>query len=88
MDSQPLFLDCPAHLDDSGASRCALPAHIKRPYFVKSTSGPVEHVVIRCPVGHLFDAPVEFLGLPDRVEVGDDGGSESVPQSTVDAAPS
>jgi hypothetical protein len=63
---QPMFLDCPAYLDESGVVRCALPADVKRRYVARSTSGLVEHVVIRCPVGHLFNAPIEFIHMPTR----------------------
>lgn len=69
MDNQAMFLDCPAYLDDSGVVRCALPAAVRRRYVARSTSGLVEHVVIRCPVGHIFNAPTEFIGLPTRPEI-------------------
>jgi hypothetical protein len=66
MDNQLTLLDCPAYLDESGVVRCALPADVKRRYFARSTSGLVEHVVIRCPVGHHFNAPTELIRLPAR----------------------
>ncbi len=69
MDQQATFLDCPAYLDESGVVRCALPADVKRRYVARSTSGLVEHVVIRCPVGHLFNAPIEFIRLPTRPDM-------------------
>jgi hypothetical protein len=30
---------------------------------MESTSGPLESVAIKCPAGHFFLAPVEFLSL-------------------------
>lgn len=30
---------------------------------MESTSGPLESVMIKCPVGHFFLAPIEFLSL-------------------------
>jgi hypothetical protein len=32
-------------------------------YTVESTSGPLESARIRCPCGHGFNGPVEFLTL-------------------------
>jgi hypothetical protein len=57
------ILDCPAWLDANGASRCGLPAEVRSRYTAKSTDGPIECAVIRCPVGHRFNAPIEFLTL-------------------------
>ena len=59
------FLDCPAWLDANGASRCGLPAEVRSRYPARSTGGPLESVKIRCPVGHWFNAPIEFLTLAD-----------------------
>ena len=61
MGSQLMFLDCPAYLDKDGALRCALPAEVERRYIQGSSDGPVESVMIRCPSGHWFNGPIEFL---------------------------
>ena len=56
-----MFLDCPAYLDDEGAARCGLPAEVRCCYTMQSTDGPLDSVMIRCPSGHLFNGPLEFL---------------------------
>jgi hypothetical protein len=56
-----MFLDCPAYLDAAGASRCALPAEVEYRYVQASTDGPLESAKIRCPAGHWFNGPIEFL---------------------------
>ncbi len=56
-----MYLDCPAFLDGQGAVRCGLPAEVKRSYSMDSTDGPLDSVMIRCPVGHWFNGPLEFL---------------------------
>src|SRR5215470_19642818 len=56
-----MFLDCPAHLDQDGATRCGLPAEVSRRFITRSTGGPMESAMIRCPVGHWFNGPIEFL---------------------------
>jgi hypothetical protein len=61
MESAMMFLDCPAHLDARGTARCGLPAEVEDRYLARSTDGPLESVKIRCPVGHWFNGPVEFL---------------------------
>jgi hypothetical protein len=61
MSSQLMFLDCPAYLDAEGASRCCLPAEVKCRYVQSSTDGPLESATIRCPNGHWFSGPVEYL---------------------------
>lgn len=58
-----MYLDCPAFLDDQGAERCGLPAEVKRSYSMESTDGPLDSVMIRCPAGHWFNGPLEFLTL-------------------------
>jgi hypothetical protein len=57
------ILDCPARLDANGATPCGLPAEVRSRYTLKSTDGPLECAVIRCPVGHWFNAPIEFLTM-------------------------
>src|SRR5260370_27261450 len=66
MESQPMFLDCPAYLDEQGLIRCGLPAEVKRRFIMKSTGGPLESVMITCPAGHIFHAPIEFLTLENH----------------------
>jgi hypothetical protein len=56
-----VFLDCPAYLDKDGAVRCGLPAEVRSRFVMRSTDGPLESAMIRCPVGHAFNAPIEFL---------------------------
>ena len=56
-----MFLDCPAYLDEDGAERCGLPAEVCDRFAVRSTGGPIENVRIRCPSGHWFNGPIEFL---------------------------
>ncbi len=55
------FLDCPAYIDADGSVKCGLPAYVQCRYIVNSTNGPVESAIIRCPAGHLFNGPIEFL---------------------------
>lgn len=59
--TQMMFLDCPAYLDDEGAARCGLPAEVRCSYTMQSTDGPLDSVMIKCPSGHLFNGPIEFL---------------------------
>ena len=56
-----MFLDCPAYLDDDGAQRCGLPAEVWDLHTARSIGGLVESLRIRCPSGHWFNAPIEFL---------------------------
>jgi hypothetical protein len=46
------LIDCP---------RCGLPAQIVDRFALKSTSGPVEHVKMRCVAGHVLTPLVEHL---------------------------
>jgi hypothetical protein len=55
------FLDCPAYLDEAGTATCGLPAEISYRYVTTSTDGPMESAMIRCPSGHWFNGPIEFL---------------------------
>jgi hypothetical protein len=57
------FLDCPEYLDRNDASRCGLPAEVRCRFTMESTSGPIESVMIRCPLGHWFNAPIDCLTL-------------------------
>jgi hypothetical protein len=56
-----MFLDCPAYLDQEGAVRCVLPAEVRYRYIMRSTDGPLESAMIRCPAGHWFNGPIESL---------------------------
>jgi hypothetical protein len=56
-----IFLDCPAYLDEHGATRCGLPAEVQDRYLARSSDGPLESARIRCPRGHWFNGPIEFL---------------------------
>ncbi len=56
-----MFLDCPAYLDDEHTARCGLPAEVRRRFTMRSTGGLLESAMIRCPSGHWFNGPIEFL---------------------------
>jgi hypothetical protein len=56
-----MFINCPAYLDQDRAVRCGLPAEVRCRFTMLSTDGPLESAMIRCPVGHHFSAPIEFL---------------------------
>ncbi len=61
METDLLFLDCPAYLDRQGAVRCGLPAEVEQEYTLRSTDGLLESARIRCPAGHVFNGPLESL---------------------------
>ena len=56
-----MFLECPAFLDRERSVLCGLPAEAIRRFTMRSTDGPLESAMIRCPVGHHFSAPIESL---------------------------
>jgi hypothetical protein len=56
-----MFLDCPAYLDEDGARRCGLPAEVRCRFTMRSSDGPVEAAMIRCPSGHWFNGTIESL---------------------------
>ena len=56
-----IFLNCPAYLDHQGAVRCGLPAEVRCRFTMRSTDGPVESAMIRCPAGHCFSGAIESL---------------------------
>ena len=66
MQRQPVFLNCPAYLSSDGGARCGLPAEVEARYTMESTDGPLESAMIRCPRGHWFNGPIEFLTLPEQ----------------------
>jgi len=61
METELMFLDCPAYMDRDGKARCGLPAEVESWYAIRSTDGPLESAKIRCPRGHVFNGPVESL---------------------------
>jgi hypothetical protein len=61
METSEMFVDCPAYMDNSGATRCGLPAVVADRYTMTSTDGPLESARIRCPRGHFFNGPLESL---------------------------
>jgi hypothetical protein len=80
MESQTTFLDCPAYLDDRGMMRCGLPAEVQNRFIMRSTNGPLECATIRCPDGHFFNGPIEFLSM--RTPTSDCAGSAKRPEVT------
>ena len=67
MNTDVMFLDCPAYMDKQGTVRCGLPAEVEDRYTVRSSDGPMESARIRCPRGHWFNGPVEFLTWDKRL---------------------
>ena len=65
-----MFLDCPAYLDQQGTVRCGLPAEVRCRFTLRSTDGPLEAVMIRCPAGHWFNGPVSALTCDPRHQHG------------------
>jgi len=70
MEAKMMFVDCPAWLDQQGALRCGLPAEVRCRYVMRSTGGPLEAAMIRCPAGHWFNGPVESLACQTSREPG------------------
>ncbi len=70
MDSQAMFLDCPAYLEDDEAVRCGLPAEVDARYAIRSTDGPLESARIKCPRGHWFNGPIESLTMAEQPAAG------------------
>ena len=66
MDSHAMFLNCPAYMDKDGGTRCGLPAEVEYRYTMNSTEGPLESAKISCPRRHHFNAPIEYLTLPEQ----------------------
>lgn len=56
-----MFLDCPAYPGQGGALRCGLPAEVRCRFTMRSSDGPLESAMIRCPAGHWFSGPIESL---------------------------
>ena len=66
MQGQAMFMVCPAYLDTDGATRCGLPAEVETRYTMRSTDGPLDSAKIRCPRGHWFNGPIEFLTIQEE----------------------
>ena len=79
-----MFLDCPAYLDQDGATRCGLPAEVSRRFITRSTGGPIESAMIRCPVGHWFSGPIGFLTW-DSTDNRTPGTAAAVPSARRDS---
>jgi hypothetical protein len=71
MESDLMFIDCPAYLNrtgpNGGPDRCGLPAEVEDRYRLQSTDGPLDSARIRCPRGHWFNGPLESLVIDDRI---------------------
>jgi hypothetical protein len=61
METDVMFLDCPAYLDKHGAARCGLPSEVEYRYTARSTEGLLESAKIRCPRGHWFNGTIDSL---------------------------
>jgi hypothetical protein len=81
-----MFLDCPAYLGPGGAARCGLPAEVRCRFIMRSTDGPLESAMIRCPAGHWFSGPVESLTC-EREDTGDPGAAAGAPGAGFPAEP-
>jgi hypothetical protein len=80
-----MFLDCPARLDQERAARCGLPAEVRCRFTMRSTDGPLDSVMIRCPAGHHFSGPVAFL-TPDSTGNPDPGTTTASSRAGRDSA--
>ena len=56
-----MFFDCPACLDQDGTVRCGLPAGVRCRFTMRSSDGPLESAMIRCPAGHYHSGPIGSL---------------------------
>ena len=81
-----MFLDCPAYLDRDGAVRCGLPAEVRCRFTMRSTDGPVESAMIRCPAGHYFCGAIESLTW-DGKDKHDPGPAAVTPRAGRDSVP-
>ena len=81
-----MFLDCPAYLDQDGAVRCGLPAEVRCRFTMRSTDGPVEAAMIRCPAGHYFCGTIESLTW-DGTDKHDPGPAAVTPRAGRDSVP-
>jgi len=51
METQLMFLDCPAYLDEEGRERCGLPAEVRSRFTMNSTGGPLESLTLATEPG-------------------------------------
>ena len=86
MDSHAMFLNCPAYMDKDGGTRCGLPAEVEYRYTMNSTDGPLESAKISCPRRHHFNAPIEYLTLPEQ-PTATTASASPPPAPTVQSAP-
>jgi hypothetical protein len=63
-----MFLDCPACLDQDGTVRCGLPTEVRDRFIMRSSDGPLESAMIRCPAGHRFSGPIGSLTWDSKNE--------------------
>jgi hypothetical protein len=63
-----MFLDCPAYLDQDGTVRCGLPTEVRYRFIMRSSDGPLESAMIRCPAGHWFSGPIGSLTWDSKNE--------------------
>jgi hypothetical protein len=78
METKMMFVDCPEYLDHEGSVRCGLPAEVRCRFTMRSSDGPLESVMIRCPVGHWFNGAVESLTW-ERTDQHDPGTAANAP---------
>jgi hypothetical protein len=87
MESHAVFINCPAYLDNDGALRCGLPAEVEDRCTATSTGGPLESAKIRCPRGHHFNGPIEYLTVPEPPTAAALSARPLPPPAVPDAAP-
>ena len=76
----------PAYIDKDGGTRCGLPAEVEYRYTMNSTDGPLERAKISCPRRHHFNAPIEYLTLPEQ-PTATTASASPPPAPTVQSAP-
>ena len=79
MEREVTYMDCPAYKDAQGHARCGLPAEVEHRYTMDSTDGPLESALIRCPLGHWFNGPVESLRWEQPGPETEEGSGEHHP---------
>jgi hypothetical protein len=63
-----MVLDCPAYLDQDGTVRCGLPTEVRYRFIMRSSDGPLESAMIRCPADHWFSGPIGSLTWDSKNE--------------------
>jgi hypothetical protein len=81
-----MFLDCPAWLDHERTVRCGLPAEVRCRFIMRSTDGPIESAMIRCPAGHHFCGAIESL-TRDGTDKHDPGTAVAASRAGRDSVP-